>query len=81
MENIDSHKFVPEISLCVAKAQYCSAFCDAIPLGVIWLILQLSGSCDLDVDLGSGSWSYRCASLIKYYLDIKFDKDCINFKK
>ena len=49
MENIDSHKFVPEISLCVAKAQYCSAFCDAIPLGVIWLILQLSGPFDLDL--------------------------------
>jgi len=80
-ENIDSHKFAPEILLCVAKAQFCGAFCDAIPLGVIWLILQLSGPFDLDLDLGSGSRSYRRASLIEYYLYTKFDRDRINVRK
>jgi len=44
------------------------------------VILQLSGPCDLDIDLGAGSWSYSCASLIEYYLYTKFDKDRINFK-
>jgi len=67
------------MSLCVAKAQFCGTFCDAIPLGVIWLILQLSGLFDLD--LGSGSRSYRCASLIEYYLYTKFDRDRINLRK
>jgi len=33
-ENIDSHIFVPQISLCIAKAHICSAFCDAIPLSI-----------------------------------------------
>jgi len=36
---------------------------------------QLSGPCELD--LGSGSRSYHCASLIKFYLYTKFDKDRI----
>jgi len=40
-----------------------------------------SGPCDLD--LGYGSRSYRCASLIEYYLYTKFDKDKdrINLRK
>jgi len=79
VENIDSHKFVLEISLCLAKAQCCGAFCDVIPLGVIWTILQLSGPSDLD--LGSGSRSYRCASVIEYYLYTKLDRECINLRK
>jgi len=72
VENIDSHKFAPEISLCLAKAKFCGAFCDGIPLGVIWTILQLSGPGDLD--LGSGSRSYRCASVIEYWQYTKFDR-------
>jgi len=40
-----------------------------------------SGPCDLDLDLGYGSRSYRCASLIEYYLYTKFDKDRINLRK
>jgi len=38
----------------------------------------LSGPCDLGLDLGYGSRSYRCADVIEYYLYTKFDKDRIN---
>jgi len=43
----------------------------------IWVILQLSGPCDLD--LGSGSRSYRCVYLIEYYLYTKFHRNLRNF--
>jgi len=47
--------------------------------GPKWPNFRLSRAPDLDLDLGSGSRSYRCAPVIEYYLYTKFHRNGRNF--